>query len=581
MAKQPSSRKEVRKASVHTTRATGAHTRPETRKGVCSASSVKNTQSVKRPAGNAATGARGSDTGARTSPQLVSGRIRGMSITWKFSLVIFFMIAFFMLAFAAVIYTQVEKNLDREKKIAGMQFCNALTPLAAVFLPTTGEMPRATIDQVAVAFKELYKIEGIVHVAVTVKKGEKETCLSGPGMDMQSISGRRETLVIDSKQYPDITFCPEGRVAGRNDEVFWFQKSFKYLNDDVSIYLILSRQSIAESQQRLVAQVAGIGAAFVLLGFFVAFIFASVVVKPIKQLVHDMAIVSSGRLDHRTTAHSRDEVGLLANTLNLMTKSLWDARELEKEKLLLDSELTVASDIQARLLPDKTPQIAGYQIVPFYRSAKDVGGDYYDFIPLDRDHMGIVVADVSGKGIIGSLVMSITRTVLRLVSQSQNNFSAADTLSKTNRVIAQDIRRGMFVTAFYLILNARQHEITFSSAGHNPMVIYRSDKRKVELANPKGIALGFNKGPIFDKTIKEEKLTLGSGDMVVLYTDGVVEAMNNQNKEYTEDRFYKFTLEHARESVDEYVNALVADLDSHRGNAPQSDDITIVAIKVE
>jgi sigma-B regulation protein RsbU (phosphoserine phosphatase) len=175
--------------------------------------------------------------------------------------------------------------------------------------------------------------------------------------------------------------------------------------------------------------------------------------------------------------------------------------------------------------------------------------------------------------------MSITRTVLRLVSQ--RNFSAADTLSKTNRVLAQDIRRGMFVTAFYCILNARSREIVFSSAGHNPMVIYRSAKRKVELANPKGIALGFNKGPIFDKTVKEEKLKLESGDMILLYTDGVVEAMDERNREYGEKRFYKFMLEHAREPAETFINNLVADIDAHTGNAMQSDDITVVALKVE
>jgi len=522
------------------------------------------------------------------------GKVRGMGLTVKFSFWLGLMIAFFMLAFAVMLYIQMERSLYREKKYNGLYFCQTLSPLAISFFSFTqaGNFNEDAWKPVEQKFQEILKAPGVKNAAITQLTSRGEAYLPGLG---QPAKIERESdvvpLEIDGRVYKNISLVTEGRLVSDEtgggfgyNKVFWFKKEDEFPGkngpEKFNIYVILSKRSIDESQRRLVARIAGIGFVFVVMGFLVAYGMASVVVKPIRQLVKDMAIiVNTGDLEHRTSVQSKDEIGLLANTFNIMTKSLQEAQKIEKEKLLIDSELNVASDIQARLLPEKTPQITGYQIAPFYRSAKDVGGDYYDFIPLDRDHLGIMVADVSGKGIIGSLVMSITRTVLRLVSQG--NFSAADTLSKTNRVIAQDIRRGMFVTAFYCILNARKREITFSSAGHNPMVIYRSAKRKIELANPKGIALGFNKGPIFDKTVKEERLTLNSGDMIVLYTDGVVEAMDERNREYTEKRFYKFTLEHAREHVDDYISKLIADIDAHRGNAEQSDDITIVALKVE
>jgi len=516
-----------------------------------------------------------------------TGKIRGVSLTVKFSFWIGLTVAFFVLFFAGVLYVHVENNLDREKKYTGLYFCNALSPLAVTYLSVMkGAGVSETMKSVVeVKFKEVLNTKGVKNAAITqTTVGGTEEFLPGLGKGAEvARESEEKQLTIDGITYNNITLVEDGRME--DEKVFWFKKEDSApvgtdgSKESFNVYVILSKKSIEESQRKLVVKIAGIGSIFVALGFLVAFLLASVVVKPIRQLVNDMAIVSSGNLAHRTTAHSKDEIGLLANTFNLMTKSLDEASEIEKEKLLIDSELNVASDIQARLLPEKTPQITGYQIGPFYRSAKDVGGDYYDFIPLDQDHLGIMVADVSGKGIIGSLVMSITRTVLRLVSQK--NFSAADTLSKTNRVLAQDIRRGMFVTAFYCILNARNREIVFSSAGHNPMVLYRSAKRKVELANPKGIALGFNKGPIFDKTVKEERLQLDSGDMIILYTDGVVEAMDEHNREYGEKRFYKFVLEHARNPAEEFISNLVTDIDAHRGNAVQSDDITVVALKVE
>jgi serine phosphatase RsbU (regulator of sigma subunit) len=592
MARRPSRKRVPRKTSRAISR-TGTATKPARKKG----SGTRKASKVKKLSSSAISpvptrdkkSSKGTDKAYTSSgPRVSAGRVKGVSLTIKFSFWIGLMIAFFMLAFAVVLYIQVERNLYREKKISGLLLCNTLSLTASTYISAveSGTLTQEQIDYVKSVYNKLMKTPGVKNMAVAKTTGDRREFYSGLGTDMSVKKFSDEiTLEIDGVSYPNIDLVEEGEVSGEGfNKVFWFHKQDVHsapgaTPENISIYVILSKKSISESQDKLVIQIAGIGIVFVVLGFLVAFGLASVVVKPIKQLVHDMAVVSSGNLDHRTTAHSKDEVGLLANTFNLMTKSLCDAREIEKEKLLIDSELNVASDIQARLLPEKTPQITGYQIGPFYRSAKDVGGDYYDFIPLDADHLGIMVADVSGKGIIGSLVMSITRTVLRLVSQG--NFSAADTLSKTNKVIARDIRRGMFVTAFYCILNARNREIVFSSAGHNPMVLYRSSKRKVELANPKGIALGFNEGPIFDKTVKEERLHLNSGDMIVLYTDGVVEAMDENNQEYTERRFYKYTLEHARESVDDYINGLVADIDAHAGNAVQSDDITVVALKVE
>ena len=133
----------------------------------------------------------------------------------------------------------------------------------------------------------------------------------------------------------------------------------------------------------------------------------------------------------------------------------------------------------------------------------------------------------------------------------------------------------MFVTAFYLILDVASNTITFSSAGHNPMVFVRNESGKQWLLNPGGIALGFDSGPVFDSTVKEDQLRLKRGDRIILYTDGVVEAMNAKKEQFGEKRFYDLAKAQSSEKSDRFVSLLVEDLERHRGNAEQHDDITI------
>jgi sigma-B regulation protein RsbU (phosphoserine phosphatase) len=296
--------------------------------------------------------------------------------------------------------------------------------------------------------------------------------------------------------------------------------------------------------------------------------------------MRDMDVVSRGDFDHATKPASTDEIGLLALAFNDMTKSLKAARELEREAERFQGELNTAQEIQAHLLPAKIPQLPGFDIYQAYAAAKEVGGDYFDFIPIDRENLGVVVADVSGKGIPGSMVMAQTRAVLRMLATG--NASASATLAQTNAIIARDIKRGMFVTMLYAVLNVRQKTLTVASAGHNPMVLLRARTGAVELVNPAGIALGFDKGPIFNRTIKEQTIQLYKGDRVVLYTDGVVEAMNEKHEEFTDERFYKWVQANAREMRSrDFVVGLQKELEAHRGRAEQHDDITVVTIRVE
>jgi phosphoserine phosphatase RsbU/P len=176
------------------------------------------------------------------------------------------------------------------------------------------------------------------------------------------------------------------------------------------------------------------------------------------------------------------------------------------------------------------------------------------------------------------MVMAVTRTIVRLVA-NKHQYNAVETLKETNRLIAKQIKRGMFVTAFYAILDEATGTVHYSSAGHNPMIVYRAATKQFELATTKGIAIGFNEGPIFDKTAQQAQLKLGPGDTFVIYTDGFPEAMNSQNEEFGDDNFYALVGQHGHEPARGLVQHLLQAIAAHRGQAEQSDDLTIIAVR--
>ena len=229
-----------------------------------------------------------------------------------------------------------------------------------------------------------------------------------------------------------------------------------------------------------------------------------------------------------------------------------------------DSErdgLAPASKIQFSILPEKIPNIPSYDMKVFYLPAQEIGGDFYDFIPIDRENLGIVIADVSGKGVPGAMIMTMARAVIRLLALG--NPKAKETIIKANRFISRDIKNVMFLTLLYLVLNVRTRTLQVVNAGHNPLILWRDNSYR--LINPSGIAVGFDLGPIFDQKLKDEIIELKNGDRVLVYTDGVVECMNEDGEEFGEERFLDIVMQHGNESSAEFINVLVNALTEHQG----------------
>jgi sigma-B regulation protein RsbU (phosphoserine phosphatase) len=247
------------------------------------------------------------------------------------------------------------------------------------------------------------------------------------------------------------------------------------------------------------------------------------------------------------------------------------------EKRRIDRELDVARDIQRILLPTAAPAFEGFEIAGLNIPASRVSGDYYDYITLDNQRLGIAIADVSGKGVAASLIMAMCRSVLRSFASSSE--SAAAVLQAVNRQLYPDIREDMFISMAYLIAHNADHELVLARAGHDAPLQYRASDASVVKINPPGMALGIDSGGVFNRVTGDCRVHLETSDCLILYTDGVTEALDANGLEFGMSRLTEAIQASAADGAPAILSRVTADLKNFVGNHPQNDDITLIAIR--
>lgn len=248
-----------------------------------------------------------------------------------------------------------------------------------------------------------------------------------------------------------------------------------------------------------------------------------------------------------------------------------------QEKRRMDDELKTAREVQKVLLPAHDPDWAGYRVRGVNFEARLISGDYFDFVDLPDQKHGVVIADVSGKGVAAGLVMASCRSALR--AHAQGMTGPAETLVALNGQVFADVREDMFVSAAYAVLENGTGKISLARAGHDAPLLYRKSSRTVELLKPGGLALGIDKGPVFERVLKEMEVQLESGDVLLFYTDGVNEAENGKGQEFGKERLRDRFAILAEAGAEEVVSRLPEELNRFVGDHPQMDDITLVAIE--
>src|SRR5213592_1956933 len=247
------------------------------------------------------------------------------------------------------------------------------------------------------------------------------------------------------------------------------------------------------------------------------------------------------------------------------------------EKKRLDHDLEIARDIQRILLPSEAPAIDGFQISGINVPARKVSGDYFDYIQVDEERLGVAIADVSGKGVPASLIMAICRSVLR--AEAARNPSPADVLRKVNRQLYPDIKEDMFISMAYLILNHQHDGVTLARAGHDAPLWYKRQSETVMPVKSPGMVVGIDSGSVFDRLTVDFAVPLERDDCLVLYTDGVTETLNPKGDEFGLDRTMQSVRASANDGAQAIVKKIIGDVRDFTGSAPQNDDITLIAIR--
>lgn len=247
----------------------------------------------------------------------------------------------------------------------------------------------------------------------------------------------------------------------------------------------------------------------------------------------------------------------------------------EVTKQRLEEELAIARQIQLSLLPASCPTMPGWEFAAVYHSARQVGGDLYDFIssPNDAHLLNLVIADVTGKGMPAALFMAFSRTVLR--AESSTGLGPAATLRRTNRFIVQDIRSGLFLSAFYAELNTRNGRLAYANGGHDWPLWLRADSGEIVPLSAPGFVLGAFK----DIRLEEREITVAPGDSLILFTDGVTEARNVNGQLFGEERLQRAITADPNASAQQMLQTIVSAVEDFMGAAPQSDDLTLFVVK--
>lgn len=325
-------------------------------------------------------------------------------------------------------------------------------------------------------------------------------------------------------------------------------------------------------------------ALLLILGSATALWVASKIVKPVETMTND--IIDGGKtgklFEMKDIYKTNDEIEVLAQSFDDLTKKIVqyikDITQITKEKERIGTELELARKIQADMLPNIYPAFPDrpeFDIYASMRPAKEVGGDFYDFYLIDKDHLGMVIADVSGKGVPAALFMMMSRILIK--NYAMMGYSPAQVLEQTNNSICMNNKEDMFVTVWYGVLEISTGKITAANAGHEFPIIKKQGGKYELLQDKHGFVIGGMEGMKY----KEYEIQLDSGEMLFLYTDGVPEATDSENKMYGTDRLLEAM--NSKEHTDplELLGSITDNVDQFVGEADRFDDMTMLAVTIK
>lgn len=320
----------------------------------------------------------------------------------------------------------------------------------------------------------------------------------------------------------------------------------------------------------------------------IAFVMGLSLARSITGSVHELFVgtgkIRAGDFTYKIPIRTHDQLGDLAESFNSMTTSIEELLEQKAEKERLAQELRIARDIQMSLLPQGDVQMPGLALSGYCEPAREVGGDYYDLLRLDEHRLAVLIADVSGKGTSAALYMAELKGVM--LSLSQQHRSPRALLVAANRIVSQHLDTRSFITMTYGIVDMRARTFTFARAGHCPLLYLpwsQDGAATTRVVAPGGMVLGLtlDRDGLFERMLHEETIPLGAGDLVVLFTDGISEAMNEAGECFGEGRLGNILESQRDRPFPELRERIIRDVRAFVGDQGAHDDMTMLLLKVE
>ena len=357
-------------------------------------------------------------------------------------------------------------------------------------------------------------------------------------------------------------------VDGKTDASLRYMYVFKFVEGYCIIAAMPEAEAMFMRDASMLTSIFMQVLIFATLFVFIYVLIKRVIINNLKKINDTLAQITKGDLNATVDVRSNEEFASLSDDINSTVATL--KRYIAEAAARIDKELEYAKQIQLSALPNNFPENEEYSIYAEMIAAKEVGGDFYDFYKLNDTTVAFLAADVSGKGIPAAMFMMTAKTIIKDLAES--GMAVNDIFTKANEKLCENNESGMFVTAWMGILDLTTGNVQFANAGHNPPLLKRADGSFEYLKTRAGFVLAGMEGVRY----RVGEITLNEGDRLFLYTDGVPEATNVENKLYGEDRLLTFMNQNATVEATKLLPALKANIDEFVGEAPQFDDITML-----
>jgi len=300
----------------------------------------------------------------------------------------------------------------------------------------------------------------------------------------------------------------------------------------------------------------------------------------IKQLLENIRIGEEKRVNFNNGIREKN-ISVFASNFKMGNRlykliTLQDLEnELEKERL--ENELNIAQNVQVSLLPKKIPEYKNYEIYTLFKPAKRVGGDFYDFFEFGTNKLGIIVSDVSGKGLGAAIYTTLLKGIFQTLAFESR--TTVELLTKANSLLYQMLDRKSFITAIYAVLDMEENTLVFSRAGHEPLLVYEGDKKIFNSYRQKGLGLGLDNGKVLGNNLDEQVIRLNKNDTVLFYTDGLVDLKNQSGVDDFIESFKKIITDYYDAGTAEIIKRLEKEINNYIRDHEQFDDITVLMVK--